>query len=152
MEVVAPVVARHQQYEFADIGRVVLGGFVEKPLDEARIDLVERQAVGDRFGEKGAHASCLNLRDPAGRLTVLEAWGRAEQHQAAHPLALVHRQLLAEIAAGRIADDMGAGAPQMIHQFADIPDQPLEGQRAIGGETVVADLKSSEPEREARAQ
>ena len=26
------------------------------------------------------------------------------------------------------------------------------GQRAIGGETVVADLKSSEPEREARAQ
>ena len=26
------------------------------------------------------------------------------------------------------------------------------GQRAIGGETVVADLRSSEPEREARAQ
>src|SRR5205823_11359112 len=49
-----PVVARHQKYEFADISRVVLGGLVEKPLDEAGIHLVERQPVGDGFGEEGA--------------------------------------------------------------------------------------------------
>ena len=54
VELVAPIVARHQQHELADIRRIVLGGLVEKPLDEARIDLVERQAVGDRLGEKGA--------------------------------------------------------------------------------------------------
>src|SRR5215510_14737156 len=40
VQLVAPVVARHRQHEFPDISRVVLGGFVEKPLHEARIDLV----------------------------------------------------------------------------------------------------------------
>ena len=82
---VAPVVARHQQHEPADIGRVVLGGFVEKPFDEPRIDLVERQPLGDRLGEKAAQPLRLDLRDPARRLAVLEARGRAEQHQAAAP-------------------------------------------------------------------
>src|SRR5690242_14484400 len=30
----APIVARHQQHELADIGPVVAAGFVEKPIDE----------------------------------------------------------------------------------------------------------------------
>ena len=45
---------------------------------------------------------------------------------------MVHRQLLAEITAGRIADDMGIGATQMVHQLGDVAYQPVEGKRAIG--------------------
>src|SRR5260370_40511523 len=64
-QLIAPAVARHQQDELADIGRIVLGGLVEKPLDEPRIDLVQREAIHARFGEKTAHAFCLALRDTA---------------------------------------------------------------------------------------
>jgi hypothetical protein len=43
-----------------------------------------------------------------------------------------HCQLLAEIAARRVADDMGAGAAEMIHQLNDIPDQPIKRELAVG--------------------
>src|SRR6266849_88892 len=79
--------------------------------DEPRIG-VFRQPVADRLGEKAAQPLRLDLRDPARRLAVLEPRGRAEQREAAHPFALIHRQLLAEIAACRIADDMGAGGAE----------------------------------------
>jgi hypothetical protein len=76
--------------------------------------------------------------DPARRLAVFEPRGGPEQHQAAHPLAFSHRQLLAEIAARRVADDMGAGAIEMVHQLGDIPDQPIEAELAIGGRDLRA--------------
>jgi hypothetical protein len=55
-----------------------LGRFVEKLLDKAGIDLVERQPVGNRFGRKGAQALRLDLRYPARRLAVFEARRRTE--------------------------------------------------------------------------
>ena len=51
---------------------------------------------------------------------------------------LGHRQLLAEIAAGRIADDMRAGEAEMVHQLGDIGDQPFERQRRSAGGTCEA--------------
>ena len=75
----------------------------------------------------------MDLRDPARRLAVLQPRRGAEQHQAAHPFATVHRQLLAEITASRIADDMRIGAIQMVHQLGDVAHQPVQGKLAIGG-------------------
>ena len=46
---------------------------------------------------------------------------------------MVHRQLLAEIAAGRIADDMSAVATELIHQLGNVLYQPLEREPMIPG-------------------
>jgi len=45
------------------------------------------------------------------------------------PRGECHRQLLAEIAARRIADDMRALDAEMVEQLDDIGDQPVERKR-----------------------
>ena len=43
----------------------------------------------------------------------------------------LHRQVLRDVAAGGIADDMHRAAAEMVQQFAHILHQPIHGQRRL---------------------
>ena len=130
-DLAAPIVARHQQHEFADIGGVVLGRLVEKPLDEAGIGC---RAAGGRGSSRRESRAC-----PFAWICGIQlgAWLFLSPGVEPNSIRLRTRSAGSSPVADRDSRPPNCrryapGAAEMVEQFDDIAHQPFERQRRVG--------------------
>src|SRR5690606_9657089 len=86
------------------------------------------EAIGNRVFEEGTQALLLNTRNPGDGTRTLEARGRTEEQQALDPVRMVDGNMLGDVSAGRIAEQVGLFDADGIEEFAHVPYEPIHVQ------------------------
>src|SRR5262249_54790721 len=121
-EVLHEIVGAHVRDEAPDEGRIVRAGLLYEPRDVLGIGaLIE--ALGNCVGQEALKAHLADPRDPGRRVAVLQARRRAEERQRFDAPGVMDRDLLGDVAAGRVADDVRSPCPDEIEELERVTNE-----------------------------